>query len=645
MKLSFKKNSDDIILSSVPSQMCSFIIYLCHHIQLVVNIVLILCSRDIITQLITVSERYPSNVSPVRKAPISQICLFGRRNAKLERSEVMASCSNFRESRNLSSFVKEELSCPVCLGEYKEPKSLPSCAHSFCKGCLEQILRANKNVNTDSREIVCPTCRKASKIPDGGVESLPTCTLIVRLLEVTPGRVEMLEIQRALERSKPVIEKMKQRLQEIESASHGLGEKRQTTEREIHKVSNHLVDIIRQQEQTFCVQVGDFYTTKERSLEQQRNNVRTLLSNASCCVQLAEDVLQKGDVTELIELNSVLVQQLDEISDMKFCQEADAASNYEEQLEFHQFKETINEFENRGFGFMKTRVCEKAKRTPPVLDYSKIGKVIQKFGRKGSKKGEFKGPGSVAANDLGQIAVADYFNNRIQVFGEGGRFQFQFGKKGSSEGQFRGPTGVAFAPDHKIVVLDSGNYRVQVFDRSGQFISKFGSRGCGRGEFGKAEALSVDTDGNVIVADSENNRVQVFFSDGRFAFQFGGTGTEGFDQPLAVVQHKGEYFISDKNNYCIKVFDVGGSYVRQFGREGSGSGEFHCPRGLAIDSQGESVLVCDSENSNVQAFKLDGSYITKFETKKAPVGITLTQSGNLAVSFYYGNCVQILSYS
>ena len=552
----------------------------------------------------------------------------------------MASCSNSRGSGNWSRVISEELSCPVCLEEYKEPKSLPSCAHAICKGCLEQMMRSN----TDSRQIRCPTCRQISKFPDGGVESLPTSTLIVRLLEVNPGRMERLEIQRALERSRPVLEQMKTRLQEIESASHGLSEKRQLTEQEIHKTSNYLVDIIRKQEQQFCFKVQDFYSVKERTLEQQKNNVKTLLSNASCCVQLADDVLQKGDASELVELNNVLVQQLDEISDMRFGEDADAAANYEEQLEFLQYKDTVSDFEHKGFGLIRKRVCEKSRAAPQVLDYSKVGKVIQKFGRKGSKKGEFKSPGSVTANDLGQIAVADYFNNRIQVFGEGGRFQYQFGKKGNAEGQFRGPTGIAYTAERNIVVLDSGNYRVQVFDRSGHFISKFGSRGSGRGEIGKAEGLSVDSDGNIIVADTENNRVQVFLPDGQFAFHFGGSGTEGFDEPLAAVHYNGEYFISDRNNFCIKVFDAGGSYVRQFGREGNGSGEFRCPRGIVIDSQGDSVLVSDSGNNLIQVFKLDGSFITKFETKKTPTGIALTQSGNLAVSFYYGNCVQILSY-
>ena len=557
----------------------------------------------------------------------------------------MASCSSSPQSGNLSDFVKEELSCAVCLGEYSEPKSLPSCAHCFCKGCLEQMLRVQSRRNTSIQEILCPTCRQISKLPDGGIDALPTCSLIVRLLEVTPGRMERMEVQRALERSKPVIELLKRKLREIEEAIHGLREKRQIAEKEIHEVSNHLVEIIRKQEAEFCSQVSDFYSMRGNDLEQQRNNVEIMLCKASNCVPLAEDVLLKGDVAALMELNNDLVQQLDEISDMKFGNEGDA-SDFEEQLEFIQIKENLNDFENKKFGFLKTIVIRNKVHDPPghTLDYSKVGIVIQKFGHKGSKKGEFKGPGNVAANCFGQIAVADYFNNRIQVFGEGGQIQYQFGKKGSAEGQFKGPTGIAYTPDHNIVVLDSGNYRVQVFNRSGKFISAFGSHGSGIGEFGKAESLSVDTDGNLIVADTEYNRVQVFFPDGQFAFQFGGTGPEGFDQPLAVVQHKGEYFISDKNNNCIKVFDSHGSYVRQFGREGNGSGEFYCPRSLVVDSHSDSVLVCDSENNNIQLFRLDGRFLTKIETKKAPVGITLTSSRNLAVSFYYANCIRILSY-
>ncbi len=59
--------------------------------------------------------------------------------------------------------------------------------------------------------------------------------------------------------------------------------------------------------------------------------------------------------------------------------------------------------------------------------------------------------------------VADYNNNRIQVFSKDGKFLRKWGGKGNDCGQFIGPSGLAVAFDGSIAVTDDGNHRVQVF--------------------------------------------------------------------------------------------------------------------------------------------------------------------------------------
>ena len=188
------------------------------------------------------------------------------------------------------------------------------------------------------------------------------------------------------------------------------------------------------------------------------------------------------------------------------------------------------------------------------------------------------------------------------------------------------------------------NYRVQIFDNAGQYLLSFGKRGSNEGEFGLAEGIFVDNDNNILVTDTENNRVQIFLLDGTFVRQFGGRGPEGFDKPLGTVYHKDEFYTSDKGNNCIKVFDRVGGYVRQFDRVGFATSEFQCPRGITVDSTNDFILVCDTENHCIHVFKLDGTYVTKFGTKKTPVGIDLLKGRQVIVSSYYGHCVQILTY-
>ena len=78
-------------------------------------------------------------------------------------STSMASSSSLAETI-LENFLK----CRVCLDPYSDPRAL-RCQHGFCLKCLEGLVASRQDKST----IVCPTCRKKSKVPKDGVKKLP----------------------------------------------------------------------------------------------------------------------------------------------------------------------------------------------------------------------------------------------------------------------------------------------------------------------------------------------------------------------------------------------------------------------------------------------------------------------------------------
>lgn len=80
----------------------------------------------------------------------------------------MAQQSEQSERVPSSSTAMEDLTCAVCLNNLKDPKLLP-CLHSFCKGCLEGLVR-----QTTSRQIVCPRCRSTHDVPGNGAGGFPS---------------------------------------------------------------------------------------------------------------------------------------------------------------------------------------------------------------------------------------------------------------------------------------------------------------------------------------------------------------------------------------------------------------------------------------------------------------------------------------
>ena len=65
--------------------------------------------------------------------------------------------------------LEEQLTCPVCLDLYKNPKILP-CHHTFCQDCVGPCPR---ELREGKYFLKCPTCSKPAQIPDGGVPAFP----------------------------------------------------------------------------------------------------------------------------------------------------------------------------------------------------------------------------------------------------------------------------------------------------------------------------------------------------------------------------------------------------------------------------------------------------------------------------------------
>ncbi|XP_069141120.1 uncharacterized protein [Argopecten irradians] len=66
----------------------------------------------------------------------------------------------------LATYKEENLCCPICTEELKEPKSLP-CCHGFCKSCLHSYIMS-RTITHERRMkgFKCPICRAFTAAPD-----------------------------------------------------------------------------------------------------------------------------------------------------------------------------------------------------------------------------------------------------------------------------------------------------------------------------------------------------------------------------------------------------------------------------------------------------------------------------------------------
>jgi len=134
----------------------------------------------------------------------------------------------------------------------------------------------------------------------------------------------------------------------------------------------------------------------------------------------------------------------------------------------------------------------------------------------GSGDGQFFSPTEVAVGGLGGVYVADWNNDRIQVFDTGGNFVTKWGSSGSGNGQFMAPTGVAVDGSGNVYVADTDDHRIQKFDPDGTFLGKWGVLGNDDGQFDEPNDLIVDAAGTIFVADTDNQRIQAFAPNSDF---------------------------------------------------------------------------------------------------------------------------------
>ena len=268
-------------------------------------------------------------------------------------------------------------------------------------------------------------------------------------------------------------------------------------------------------------------------------------------------------------------------------------------------------------------------------------KAVLSFGGKGSALKMFIHPFGLAGNTRDEIAVTEFYNNRIQIFNSDGNFIRSLSSKALD---LQVPKGIVFRNSGHIFVGDNSG-RILIIDGRGECVGSFGGLGSLDDKLNDPWGLSVDSDGNVIVADKGSSLIKIFSPDGKFLMKIGGQGT--LKSPVHCIQYDKYLIVSDKGEHCIKVFDRNGNFQYMFGKEGSGDGEFNAPSCMAVNKSGH-LMVCDECNHRVQIFELNGKFIGKFGTNgsnlgefKNPVSLVILGNDRIAVSDFNNHRIQL----
>lgn len=532
--------------------------------------------------------------------------------------------------------VEHEVSCPVCLEEFQEPKCLPNCAHNVCQECLEEM--AYKNVKVS---IECPVCRVESSIPTAGVSAFPKNHLLARLVEQNPSSKtkENAFIEEALKRSNENIEGLKNAIQEMDVRRSSIKKQAESLKQAINGGANEVAKMVRDQEEQLLREVDQYMNNNylESTFAKQKEKLNNLLVKTTNCVES----IQKRKEADKRALKQA--QHLEELAKVAGIQILSARRKC-----FRSFDLT----------FAKSEVSEKSVQTlVGVLGikgdadgdkHSFVGldesvsneKVIKHIDGIKIKVMNFFPFAVTVSAKTGEIAVLDAENKRVHIFDRDGnhlsQFIFIFGDFWD----------ITYSLHDDIVVLNRENNSLLHYDRGGNLKKKFPMVPRPKVKF---TFLSNDSTGRFLVtstpryqesASETDSCVLIYSPNGKLESVF---GKGVLSSPKKAVCFNRKFFVPDADSKSVKIFNSDGKFCREIG-----TGMLEDLAGIATDCVNERILVCDCEAYAVHVYSKEGTLVRTIRTGAPPVEIALSKDGKRLVVCFDGDkarCFQLLSYT
>ena len=263
-------------------------------------------------------------------------------------------------------------------------------------------------------------------------------------------------------------------------------------------------------------------------------------------------------------------------------------------------------------------------------------------GKQGRAPGELLWPEAVAIHEeTHQIFVANYINERVEIFSETGEFISQL-----DVGQLSRPYGIAMYGD-SLYVSYEGDDTVSQFSLIEMcHVRRIGGEGSNDGQFNYPRQLTTDLIGRVFIADFYNDRICIHDPDLKHLRNIThpslsrpsdikiscdclyilcpynnpcmlvptldgdmlhsliscGEGMDVLRPRFFFLDPLNNFVLSDCQSHSIRVFSPEGNLLHTMGREGHQPGMFFGPTGVAITPNGRLVCVSMNVNNGLQVF-------------------------------------------
>ena len=517
--------------------------------------------------------------------------------------------------------VEEQLNCSICLDTYTDPKIL-QCFHVFCRQCLVPLGVRDQQ---GQLSLTCPTCRQATPIPARGVAGLQSAFHINNLLEIledssrklenapaTPERAtptdlnpgnnkashcfvhedkelelycetcgELIcykcvtksgkhhshdyeelnvtfekykeEITSSLEPIEKQVTIIKKALAQIEQCRGEISDQRAVLEDNIHITFRRLREVLTVRETQIIGQLHKTTQGKLKGLAAQSDQIETTLAQLDSCLHFMRESVKAGNESDVLIMKTNTVQQAKELT-TPFQQDT-WKPNTEADMVFSALADLTAMCQSYGQVFTSgSPDPSKCHTTGKGLEVAIVGEKSTATLHAVSYEGK---PREEPIKSLECEIVSEITSTRASCSVE---------RRGQSQYE------ISYQPTIK------GRHQLHI----------------------KVEDKHVRGSPSSVAVKSPVEKLGTpILTLGVVRVPWG-----------VAIHQRGEVVVTEWGVHCVSVFSPSGEKLRSFGTHGSGQGQFDCPCGIAVDGEGN-ILVIDFRNNRIQKFTAEGQFLAE----------------------------------
>ena len=573
---------------------------------------------------------------------------------------------------HLSKF-EQQLTCPVCLKFFKNPKSLP-CHHTFCQDCLGNSPQELKDKKCLLR---CPSCREPALVPDGGVRAFPPAFTINSFLELHQQMLakqdtmecdqhkrpldlfcntcqELLcvvcqvrshkkhnyhlisdiihdckqDVRKGAQPVKEQLAAIKDNVNALEACDEEISQQGEAAKQQIRSQAQEARAAIDQAEKELIESVCMIAKKKKHVVFVRKEQAKEEQIRLQSLLNYVQHILATQSDQQIVVSKQDMLERLNEAVSQKSHVKLDPLEDVK--ITFKKDETALEHCKNLGildFSFLHDKYQLTSPRFSPVA----VGKESQCELMMQRKDGS---PLSVSTSLISFQLTASRdpqpAHCTIKETGPG-KYVISYTPLSRSQHELRvlvRGTEIPGSPFTLPVLPPTPETRGQPLHIAVRGLKEPGG-------------VAVSRNGNIIVSEYEKDCIKIFGSDYQLLKSVGsqGQGDNNFLGPFGLaITSNDRILVADTENHRIQVLAADGQFLKCIGSRGSGPLQFDFPTGIAVHPNGQ-VLVSDAFGCRIQVLNSSlnfshsfGSYGSQPKELDYPLGVAVDSQGMVYIA-------------